>query len=263
MPERAQALLIISVSVRCPCMMAAHLSIQTPLNGQSVSAHLMDSCEWARGAILSPFSVSCSELAQAVLGQSQGRCEWARGAILMCVAWFVCITPDSKVHGANMGPIWDRQDPGGRGPHVDPMNLAIWDVNVFNASLINVTKFDIEWTRGFEINLSIDIYIFQFGLHFTRKFWMLRHITIKAKLKANTYLSLNIIICIVADCRSEWKDMSESLFAISFVELIIYWLSALLCTVLWITLFRFYPCMFILFRVIIYSLVHEKFGSKP
>ena len=33
--------------------------------------------------------------------------------------------PDNKVHGANMGPIWDRQDPGG--PHVGPMNLAIWD----------------------------------------------------------------------------------------------------------------------------------------
>ena len=33
--------------------------------------------------------------------------------------------PDSKVHGANMGPIWGRQDPSG--PHVGPMNLAIWD----------------------------------------------------------------------------------------------------------------------------------------
>ena len=32
--------------------------------------------------------------------------------------------PDSKVHGANMGPIWGRQDPGG--PNVGPMNLAIW-----------------------------------------------------------------------------------------------------------------------------------------
>ena len=31
--------------------------------------------------------------------------------------------PDSKVHGANMGPTWGRQDPGG--PHVDPMNLGI------------------------------------------------------------------------------------------------------------------------------------------
>ena len=34
-------------------------------------------------------------------------------------------TPDSKVHGANMGPTWGRQDPGG--PHVGPMNFAIWD----------------------------------------------------------------------------------------------------------------------------------------
>ena len=31
---------------------------------------------------------------------------------------------DSKVHGANMGPIWGRQDPGG--PRVGPMNLANW-----------------------------------------------------------------------------------------------------------------------------------------
>ena len=31
--------------------------------------------------------------------------------------------PDSKVHGANMGSIWGRQDPGG--PHVDPMKVAI------------------------------------------------------------------------------------------------------------------------------------------
>ena len=33
--------------------------------------------------------------------------------------------PYSKVHGANMGPIWGRQDPGG--PHIGPMNFAIWD----------------------------------------------------------------------------------------------------------------------------------------
>ena len=33
-------------------------------------------------------------------------------------------TPDSKFHGANTGPIWGRQDPGG--PHVGPMNFAIW-----------------------------------------------------------------------------------------------------------------------------------------
>ena len=32
---------------------------------------------------------------------------------------------DSKVHGSNMGPTWGRQNPGG--PHVGPMNFAIWD----------------------------------------------------------------------------------------------------------------------------------------
>ena len=36
----------------------------------------------------------------------------------------VHLDQDSKVHGANMGPIWGRQDPGG--PHVGPMNFAIW-----------------------------------------------------------------------------------------------------------------------------------------
>ena len=35
------------------------------------------------------------------------------------------ITPsDSKVPGANMGPTWGGQDPGGR--HVSRVNLAIW-----------------------------------------------------------------------------------------------------------------------------------------
>ena len=33
--------------------------------------------------------------------------------------------PESKGHGDNMGPIWGQQDPGG--PHVGPMNFAIWD----------------------------------------------------------------------------------------------------------------------------------------
>ena len=31
--------------------------------------------------------------------------------------------PDSKVHVANMGAMWVRQDPGGS--HVGPMNFAI------------------------------------------------------------------------------------------------------------------------------------------
>ena len=37
---------------------------------------------------------------------------------------FQHVLPDSMVHGANMWPIWGRQDPGGS--HVGPMNHAIW-----------------------------------------------------------------------------------------------------------------------------------------
>ena len=44
--------------------------------------------------------------------------------------------PDSKVHGANMGSIWGRQDPGG--PHVGHRNLAIW------ASIKSLTDINIE-----------------------------------------------------------------------------------------------------------------------
>ena len=33
--------------------------------------------------------------------------------------------PDSKVHGADMGSTWGRQDPVG--PHVGPMDLVIWE----------------------------------------------------------------------------------------------------------------------------------------
>ena len=45
-------------------------------------------------------------------------------AAMHSVLYYLQGVPDSKVHGANMGPIWGRQDPGG--PHVGPMNFAIW-----------------------------------------------------------------------------------------------------------------------------------------
>ena len=41
--------------------------------------------------------------------------------------------PDSRVHGANMGPIWGRQDPGG--PHVGPMNFAFWGQKMGHGTL--------------------------------------------------------------------------------------------------------------------------------
>ena len=47
--------------------------------------------------------------------------------------------PDSKVHGANMGPIWGRHDPGG--PHVGPMNFAIW------VMFLNIITTSTDWLQ--------------------------------------------------------------------------------------------------------------------
>ena len=47
-------------------------------------------------------------------------------------------TPDSKVHGANMGPIWGPQDPGG--PHVGPMNYILSCLGCQHDSLFQFTK---------------------------------------------------------------------------------------------------------------------------
>ena len=59
-------------------------------------------------------------------------------------------SPDSKVHGANMGPIWGRQDPVG--PHVDPINFAIWEVSHLSLEIHNIYK---KYANGFvDINDS-------------------------------------------------------------------------------------------------------------
>ena len=42
-------------------------------------------------------------------------------------------SPNSKVHGVSMGPIWGRQDPGG--PHIGPMNFALWTHSVESVCL--------------------------------------------------------------------------------------------------------------------------------
>ena len=51
------------------------------------------------------------------------------GNVVKRLAWFkICFDDcwylDSNVHGANMGPTWGQQDPGG--PQVGPVNFAIW-----------------------------------------------------------------------------------------------------------------------------------------
>ena len=58
--------------------------------------------------------------------------------------------PDSKDHGANMGPMVGRQHPGE--PHIGPMVFAIWDVN--QLVLVIYTKAAIQLAGK---NLKVDV----------------------------------------------------------------------------------------------------------
>ena len=49
--------------------------------------------------------------------------------------------PDSKVHGANMGPTWALSVPDG--PHVGPMNLAIWEVFINGCSKVYIFRIQV------------------------------------------------------------------------------------------------------------------------
>ena len=70
----------------------------------------------------------------------------------------VVAIPDSKVHGANTGPIWGRQEQGG--PHVGPMNFDIWDISsihwdrdkmadIFQTTFSNA----LSWVKMFEFKV--------------------------------------------------------------------------------------------------------------
>ena len=69
------------------------------------------------------------------------------------------------VHGANMGPTWGGQDPGGPhvgpmnrqdpgGPHVGPINFAIWVID--NHKLNSVDAESLAWFWIIKFGLSCD-----------------------------------------------------------------------------------------------------------
>ena len=67
---------------------------------------------------------------------------------LLCSSteWLISLNiyTDSKVHGAYMGPIWEKQVPGG--PHAGPMNFAVWVF--FRKSRIDYyTFFSFHWSN--------------------------------------------------------------------------------------------------------------------
>ena len=59
-------------------------------------------------------------------------------------------SPDSKVHGANMGPTWVLSAPAG--PHVGPMNLVIWvicyDITVYPIELHVFSSLSLHWRHN-------------------------------------------------------------------------------------------------------------------
>ena len=76
---------------------------------------------------------------------------------------------DSKIHGAYMGPTWDRQDPGG--PHVGHMNLAIWEhspnISSYSAKLImtNVLHEGFHWHLMFLLDYLFNKWTLQILTH--------------------------------------------------------------------------------------------------
>ena len=74
---------------------------------------------------------------------------------------------DSKVHGANMGPIWGWQDPGG--PHVGPMNFAIWVVQLMAFLLLGAKSLPenkFQWNQNQNTIICIWKYHLQNGGRF-------------------------------------------------------------------------------------------------
>ena len=87
--------------------------------------------------------------------------------------------PESKVHGPNMGPIWGRQDPGG--PHVGPMNLAIW-VYLYILYRLQTTDPLAPWvamSAGAMHNATVEVWDWtsNFIPHFTRHVIIIHVIT--------------------------------------------------------------------------------------
>ena len=134
--------------------------------------------------------------------------------------------PDSKVHGANMGPIWGRQNPGG--PHVGPMNFAIWlDYQTHIMRYVPLTHWG--------LNKMVAISRRQFQMHFLKEhIW----ISIKILLECVPKGAINNIpalVHIMAWRRLGDKPLSELMMVRSLTHICITppqwvnWLAPLRC----------------------------------
>ena len=86
--------------------------------------------------------------------------------------------PDSKVYGANVGPIWGWQDPGG--PHFGPMNLAVCEWAL---------EYGLLWFVTGELNLEDS---FTMGLRFVLVCRMIFEIESEMLVQSQDSLLVNI-----------------------------------------------------------------------
>ena len=91
-------------------------------------------------------------------------CKFDSVIIVKVLSAILNATPDSKVHGANMGPNWGRQDTGG--PHVGAMNLGIRDLltDPVKMSFLHFTCFICHWHDLWRPSCMVDIQ--QHEVHF-------------------------------------------------------------------------------------------------
>ena len=68
-------------------------------------------------------------------------CDSAFKSVIGIIIYYMVRYPDSKVHGANMGPTWVLSAPDG--PHVGPMNLAIRVASPLLRQIQNIMMTDI------------------------------------------------------------------------------------------------------------------------
>ena len=95
----------------------------------------MHFAEWEVLCIDSEFLISLKYVSEGLMNNKYSLVRlkawgWASDKPLLQLVIAMCyhchMIPHRKAHGANMGPTWGRHDPDG--PHVGPMNFAIWDV---------------------------------------------------------------------------------------------------------------------------------------
>ena len=103
--------------------------------------------------------------------------------------------PDSKVHGANMGPTWVLSAPDG--PHVDPMNLAIrtgqWLVAVGKNAIITWVKIGLDQCRHISLCYNRLKDTIEHLLHSCESFRL--HLIKSHKISMQIAYALDIQIC--------------------------------------------------------------------